>query len=266
MPDSSTLKQYQVVASIVTYNTPAEQLLQTIQSFLSVPLQTRLLLVDNASTNSPVPHLPQDPRIQSIESSVNRGFGSGHNLAFRQAPPSHYYLILNPDITFQAEHLLTMIQFMESHPEIGLLTPRILNPDGTTQLTARQLPTVLSLLCRRFPRRWHDWDWVRQQLEHYEMKDHDATRIHDAPFISGCFMLFRKSVLDEVGHFDERFFMYFEDVDLTRRVSAKHRAIYYPDAEVIHHWKGGARNNWKLFKELVRSGYLYFQKWGWQWR
>jgi GT2 family glycosyltransferase len=99
----------------------------------------------------------------------------------------------------------------------------------------------------------------------FELRDMDMSKVLSVPYLSGCFMLLRRKCLQEVGLFDERFFMYFEDLDLTRRINMRFNTVYYPRTTIIHrHEKGSYKSVWLLFCG-IQSAVRYFNKWGWMW-
>ena len=104
----------------------------------------------------------------------------------------------------------------------------------------------------------------KKRLDYYEMKDKDYNKIMRVPYMTGAFMIIRKSILDKVGLFDENIFLYFEDTDLSRRINNVSKIIYYPDVEAIHDWVGGSRHSLKLTWIHLKSMIYYFRKWGWK--
>jgi GT2 family glycosyltransferase len=98
----------------------------------------------------------------------------------------------------------------------------------------------------------------------YEYRDFDYNQeIYNIPYFSGCFMFFRMNIFKEIGYFDERIFMYIEDADITRRVLSKYKTVYYPDAEVYHHFEKGSHKKIKLMFYSIHGAIIYFNKWGW---
>ena len=140
----------------------------------------------------------------------------------------------------------------------SLFIPKIIYPNGENQYGARLLPSPINLFARRFNSKFVD-----KLDQEYLLKNFDLNKEIFAPSISGCFMLFRSSTLIKLGGFDERFFLYMEDIDLSRRCAEKYGAIYYPLAKVIHQHDQGSYKNASLLKIHLKSGFLYFNKWGW---
>jgi len=258
---------YDVAASIVTYNCNLEKLQSAIDSLLAQPVQTHLTIVDNNSKPDYVQRLKQLAGSQVIESGYNGGYGFGHNLAMKEAPPHRYYLVMNPDVSIHDNALKSMVDYMDENPEIALLVPRVLYPNNYLQPLNKRLPNVLDFFVRRFmPRPIRKLSYFEKRQQRYEMRDIGYSTSYQVPFPSGCFMLFRAEILAKVGGFDERYFMYLEDCDIGRRTAEYGKIIYYPHASITHHWTRGAHHSWRLTYQFIRSMVLYFNKWGWKWR
>src|SRR5262249_42906307 len=148
-------------------------------------------------------------------------------------------------------------EFLRTRPEIGLVMPRVLNPDGSIQFLCKQLPSPMDLILRRFlPSGLRTL--VGQRLKNYELRDVDYTRPLLVPALSGCFMMMSRAAIAEVGGFDERFFMYLEDVDLCRRIRLRYKTVYMPDVSIYHHYaKGSYRKVWLLLHHIM-SAARYF--------
>jgi GT2 family glycosyltransferase len=209
-------------------------------------------------------------RTHRIETTVltghgNVGYGRGHNLAIERAA-SRYHLILNPDIDLDRDALRRALDFFEAHPDVGLLTPWIGDERGHQQFLCRRYPTLLDLFVRGFlpggVRRL-----FTRRLARYEMRDliNDHDVVWDPPIVSGCFMLFRTSVLKKLTGFDARYFLYFEDYDLSLRAHDVARVVYAPDVRVLHHGGGAARTGSAHVRMFAASAYKFFSRFGWKW-
>jgi len=256
---------YDVTACIVTHHSDIDGLRNAIESFNAATCNTHLDIVDNASS--------ADYRTQLdalacnvIDAGSNAGFGHGHNVGLRHAPSSRYHLVLNPDVVIHKDALESMVRTMDAHPEIGLLGPKILNPDDSIQPLNKRAPTVLDLFLRRFAfGGLKHWAPSRKRVDYFTMQDVGYNASCEVDFMSGCFMLFRRDALEALGGFDERFFMYLEDADITRRMHARSKVMYYPDASITHAWQRGSHKSMKLFCVMLHSMWVYFNKWGWRW-
>jgi GT2 family glycosyltransferase len=253
---------FDITASVVVYKNPLDQVQQVILSFLSTQLKVKLYVVDN-SPDDGARSLCIDPRIVYVFNGRNLGFGAGHNIALRLAMnQAAYHAILNPDIYFGPGVLEALLDFAQRQSDVGLLMPKILNPDGSFQYLCKRLPSPTDLVLRRFLPALLE-PFFKDRLARYELRDQDYTRVLSVPILSGCFMLISSLAVTEVGVFDERYFMYLEDVDLCRRIHQKFKTIYFPAAAVYHRNAKGSYREAQLLMHHIRSAFRYFQKWGW---
>ena len=171
---------------------------------------------------------------------------------------------MNPDVTFDPGLLSRMIAYMDAHPKIAILTPRVLNEDGTEQFLPKKRISVHYLLSGLLEplggifRRWR---------EEYTMADLDIRGPVPVEFATGCFLLIRTEVYKKLNGFDPRFFLYQEDSDIARRVLEENLGsiVYHPDMVITHRW---ARENTRTFRGRMRqisSVLKYFRKWGITW-
>ena len=165
----------------------------------------------------------------------------------------------NPDISLGPNLLRDLHDCLERRPDVGLCGPRILGPDGSLQYLCKRAPTLMDLAVRRFAPE----SWFRERRHHYEMRDDSYDQEMEPLFISGCFMFFRCSVLERLGGFDERYFLYLEDLDLSRRAQQIARNLYFPANHVVHVHQRGAHKSLRLLLYFGVSVTRYFNKWGW---
>jgi GT2 family glycosyltransferase len=195
----------------------------------------------------------------------NVGYGRGHNLAIQKAV-SRYHLVLNPDIDLDEQALVAALDFFSEHPDVGLLSPCIGDDKGQIQYLCRRYPTVLDLFVRGFLPAGLRQLFARR-LARYEMRDlineHDV--VWDPPIVSGCFMLFRTDVLKKLAGFDDRYFLYFEDYDLSLRTHDTARIAYIPSVRVLHHGGGAARKGHAHIRMFSASAFKFFNRFGWKW-
>lgn len=251
-----------IIGSVVVYRNPVEQIREAVKSFLNTPLKVRLYVVDN-SPDDRVHALCGDERIVYIHSGRNLGFGAGHNVAIRNAlRETNYHVVLNPDVHFQAGVLEALLSFARSRPDVGVVMPKILNADGSIQHLCKQLPSPSDLIVRRFLPGFLK-PLIASRLERYEFRDQDYDSVLSVPVLSGCFMMLNCAALSEVGMFDERYFMYMEDVDLCRRMQERYRTIYFPNVAIYHGYEKGSYRSVRLMVRHMVSALRYFQKWGW---
>ena len=150
---------------------------------------------------------------------------------------------------------------MEEHPEAGLAMPKVLYPNGAFQPLCKLLPTPLNLATRRFMP--FKSGFLRRINDYYEMKFSQYTKVMNVPFLSGCFMFIRTAALKETGLFDERFFLYAEDTDLSRRIHRHYKTLFFPSAQIYHTHARGSYKDLMLTWYNLRSAIQYFNKWGW---
>ncbi len=255
MSDISKLK---VSGCIVTYRC-CDKVRATIKSVLenTKGVDFTLYVVDNNSGDDTLAVLKEEfPEIITIQNDKNKGFGYGHNavLPFLE---SDYHVVINPDILFDTDAISVLCEYLEKNKDIGIITPKILFPDGSDQLLPKRNPVFLSLFGRHLFQKK-----LKPVVEHYQMLDEDLTKPIDIEFATGCFFVVRTEIYKAISGFDTRFFMYFEDMDITRRVLKTHRAVYYPYTLVYHAWERSSSHKPKFFAILVISMFKYFGKWG----
>lgn len=265
--------------SIVCYQ-PSPALLQATLDSLSTAIaqakqdgrlaQAHLFLIDN----DPIPTgtiagLMQAvaavfDSVELIAGQGNVGYGRGHNLAIN-AQRAEYHLVLNPDVRLAADSLSEALLFCATHPELGLLTPQATDGNGNKQYLCKRYPSVLDLLLRGFAPAAVK-TLFRQRLAAYEMRDLDAGQVvWDVPIVSGCFMLFRTAALTAVGGFAPRYFLYFEDFDLSLRLAQRARIAYVPQVRITHYGGHAARKGWRHIRLFAHSALLFFRSHGWRW-
>ncbi|WP_311329313.1 glycosyltransferase family 2 protein [Capnocytophaga gingivalis] len=251
-------------ASIVLYNTKIDELKRVIDSYFAYTGEKQLFLVDNSPTDSlkEIVKIYPNNDIYYIFNNENMGYGKAHNIAIKKSIEQglSYHIILNPDIIIEKGSLEKLTEYMEQHPEVGNIMPKIIYPNGELQYLCKLLPSPIDLIFRRFIpiKKWKD-----AINERYELHSFGYDKIKNIPNLSGCFMFLRTEALKKVGLFDENIFMYLEDIDLNRRIHSKYKTIYYPDTIVIHEHQKESYKNRKLLKAHIQSAIYYFNKYGW---
>jgi len=253
-----------ITCSIVLYNNDPHLLERAVVSALMTEFIARVAIVDNSPSDRLRECLPQDRRVTYIHKPENLGFGKAHNLAFNVCgTQSDYHLVLNPDVYFGADVVPALKTYMDERPDVGVVMPKVLFPDGSTQHLCKLLPTPFDLLMRRFLPASVLSRFFEARMDQYEMRQTGYDREMRVPCLSGCFMFVRSSVYRQVEGFDERYFLYMEDVDLSRRIGALYRTMYFPGVHVFHAYgKGSYGNSW-MRNLHIRSAIVYFSKWGW---
>jgi GT2 family glycosyltransferase len=230
--------------------------------------QARLYLIDNGGMPNLASHgdalEAQGIACETLSGHGNIGYGRGHNLAIERAT-SRYHLVLNPDIDMDRDALVNAIDFFDDHENLGLLTPCILDDAQQQQYLSRRYPALLDLFVRGFlPARLRKH--FDRRLARYEMRDViNGTEVAwGPPIVSGCFMLFRTDVLKRLSGFDPRYFLYFEDYDLSLRTHELAHVAYVPSVLAIHHGGGAARKGGAHIRMFMASAYKFYNRFGWK--
>jgi GT2 family glycosyltransferase len=232
--------------------------LRCVESLLATGYgELEITVVDN--DRKPVPDLPSGVRL--IRNKENVGFARAHNRGVR-ASGGDCVVFANPDTLVERDYFERLAAFLAEHPKAGIAGPRILDDTGAVQLSARKevgfvsgLMGRTSLLTRLFPKSAA----VRRLFPAADAPDGPAA----VDWVSGACMAVRRSVVEEIGSFDERFFMYFEDTDLCRRAREAGWLVYYlPGIEVVHHTGKSSRSRPLATWRLHRSAFLYHRKHG----
>ena len=206
-----------------------------------------------------------------LRCSENLGYGRAVNravAALRQAAAAAgqemapYLGALNTDLHWFEGTFETALTWLEHHPDVVLAVPQLQDPQGIVQRLCKRHPTLLGLFSRRFwPERFKP-RWLRRYDRWYVMADRDYGQVFDVPYLSGCCMLMRTATFLAAGGFDERFFLYLEDADLTRSMASRGRCVHLPLVAVTHHWGRGNHRSWRLTLVNLHSAWMYFCKWG----
>lgn len=248
---------------IVSYNTKA--LLEESLDFLSkaeYSFDFEIIVVDNNSRDGCSEMVKSNYHgVRLICNNENVGFARACNTGIKQAC-GKYVLFLNPDTKIVNGALEKLTRFLDTHGETGVVTARVVHPDMTDQGVARTFPTPMSAVFGRrsiltglFPNN----RWSRKYLT---SRQHKSDEPFEADWVSGACLMVRKQILDEVGLFDEKFFMYWEDADLCYRIKEKGWKVYcVADATIIHYeGKSTGRKTARLIVEFNKSVYYYYRK------
>lgn len=278
-PNATTAPSLSV--SIVIYRSALDVLSATLATLLASVVHAlqnadlcaaSITLVNNGQPNSALGALIQSYTAQAAEKNVrvnlieghgNVGYGRGHNLAVLGSS-SDYHLILNPDVELSEDTLSQGLRFLAVNQEIVALSPAVFEEDGSKQYGCKRFPSVLDFLLRGFAPLSVKQRFAKR-LAHYEMQElaeHEAST--DIPIISGCFMLFRAQALKAVKGFDERYFLYFEDFDLSLRMHSIGALAYLPTMKIVHLGGNSAKKGLKHIGMFARSGARFYNTHGWR--
>jgi GT2 family glycosyltransferase len=249
-----------ISVSIVTYKTDLQELAKCLQSLTS-PLISTIYIIDN-SRQADIESICKSYANVTYIGSDNVGYGAGHNQALRKTIQTNgvkYHLVLNSDVYFEPCVIDKLAEYMDANPDVAQVQPNIIYPDGKQQYTCRLLPTPANLIFRRFLPK----SIVESMNVRYQLKFADHSREMNVPYHQGSFMFFRLDCFKTVGLFDERFFMYPEDIDITRRMHRLYRTMYWPGATVVHAHRAASYKSRAMLKIHMVNMVKYFNKWGW---
>ncbi|SEC49051.1 hypothetical protein SAMN04489761_3137 [Tenacibaculum sp. MAR_2009_124] len=239
---------------VVIFNEDINVLKKMIDCFLSIPFAKKMFLIDNSSNQDFT--ITNTEEIEYIKNKRNVGFGRAHNQILGHIEgKSDYHLVLNPDVEFDGVIFQKLISSLENDDKITMISPKVLNSDGSLQFTCRKNPTVKEMISRRLG---INKDYVKER----EYRDIDLNKSFTPEFIHGCFMLFKTKDFVALGGFDSRYFLYLEDADLCREIRKSNRKLlYFPDVHIKHLHRKGSSKRIKLLFYHIASAYKYFKKW-----
>lgn len=244
--------------AVVNYNglDTILQLLHDIYTHTNT-LSFQVYVIDNASADgSPASIRTKFPQVTLIESDTNRGYGGGNNMVLPMLD-SRYHLVINPDVVIKDNILRQLVDYMDFHPDVALVTPRVLHTDGTEQHLPKRLPTIRYMFGGRFTRYFEKSRRIRAE---YTRSDEQFTQPEEIEFCTGCFMLMRTHYFKELGGFDKDFFMYMEDADLSQRLGQKGRLMFYPGCAITHQWEKASAKSFRFLLIHLNSLRIYLRK------
>lgn len=233
--------------------------------------EVRAILVDNASGEEykrqlqslVCRHQEQGFGLQLVMRPDNGGYGLGHNEV--STAPEDFRLVLNPDVFLEPQSLVAGLAFLHAHPQVGLVVPWAEDEHGVPLFLCKRYPSVLVLGLRGFAPSWLKRAF-RGLLEKYEMRDVDFSMARrDLEVVSGCCLLLRGKLWQEMGGFDHRYFLYFEDFDFSLRARRITQVAYLPEFRIVHLGGNAARKGWRHRIWFVRSAAKFFNQYGWRW-
>lgn len=251
-----------ITASVVLYNNTPVQIENVLQSIERSPID-KVYVIDHSTDESALPVVNKFPKAEYIK-HPNEGYGKGNNHGIKKAlaEGARYHVVINPDIYWTENVIEQLRDYMDANPDTGLIMPQLKLPDGNLLYACKLLPTPLDLIFRRFmPIK----GFVRKNEYNYSLRWSGYDEIMEIPCLSGCFMFMRCTVLEKLGGFDERYFLYAEDIDLSRQIGDLSKTIFYPHVNIIHESNEASHRSLKYFVIHACSLIKYFTKWGWIW-
>jgi len=268
--DSHAVGNPEGVLVVIVAHNESHELQACLEQLLADPGNKGLpvTVVDNASRDDTVDMLRRlFPKVRIIKNKTNRGYGPAVNQGLR-SHSSRYVLVLNPDVRAHPGAIPSLVGFMNANPDTALVGPRLLNPDGSLQFSARRFYTLKTLLLRRTPlgRIFPNHTILRDHL----MADWGHEEARDVDWVLGGCMMVRTRFLDHCGGFDERYFLYLEDTDVCRTAWREGKRVqYFPEAIFTHSHRQASRNGLRemgaWFHHLA-SGLKYYLKWNDGWK
>ena len=268
-------------ATIVAYRTDARILECALRSLARAVEEARAAGLLGAASVHIVDNSPADARAAAAQAlrawppdagdlalvagHGNVGYGRANNMVLPRLA-SQIHLVMNPDVELAPDSLRAGLQALADHPDVGLVAPAVHGEDGAPQYLCRRYPSVWVLFLRGFaPRALRER--FRSEIERYEMRDliGDAL-LTGVPLASGCFMLWRTPLFARLGGFDPRYFMYFEDYDLSVRAGREAGVAYVPQVRIVHHGGDAARKGTRHIAWFVASAWRFFSTHGWRLR
>ncbi|GAB5414650.1 MAG: glycosyltransferase family 2 protein [Congregibacter sp.] len=271
-----------LAVSIVLYESALDRLELTLRSLsesLEYALQQGALarasvcVVDNASCDAyrkalknlmhtvmsdPLPRVHWD----IVYGERNVGFGAGHNQALGSRE-SDYYLVLNPDVELAGTAIAQALAALRD-TEVVAINPLSRRADGNREYLCKRYPSVFTLFLRGFIG-GRGGRWFAPRLARYEYRDRSETEAWPARLLSGACLVCRGPAFRAVGGFDPRFFMYFEDFDLSRRLASSGKLMFEPSVEIVHHGGNAARKGRRHIRMFLSSARRFFSRHGWRW-
>lgn len=255
-----------VISTIIVNYNAGEFLRSCVDSLLNCPLETEVIVVDNASTDDSLDALAGLPNVQIIKNATNVGFATACNVGIRVAS-APFLLFLNPDCFFKPDTLIRLLEAMRFDEGVGMVGGLLVNPDGTEQAGGRRaIPTPwrsfvrafgLARFADRWPRLFFDFHLLKQPLPNHNI---------EVEAISGACMMVRREAIQDVGEWDERYFLHCEDLDWCMRFRQKGwKILFVPSARVTHALGVSSRSRpifveWHKHKGMIRFYRKFFRR------
>ena len=252
--------------SIVIYKSDKNQLLETLDSLVlacnkSKIYNYRIYLINNDRFFPEYLNKINLKNLDILDGHGNIGYGAGHNLISNNI--GKYHLVLNPDVILDEKSILNSIKRMEEHPNIGLITPNTKNEYNKRQFIVKAYPSILIFFLRAINNKFLN-KLFSKKLMNYECHNLNYKTLNKVIFCGGCFMFFRSNVFKQIKGFDEKYFLYFEDMDISYRSNLISENIYDPEVKITHFGGNASRKGLSHWKYFILSLLIFFKKYGWK--
>ncbi len=232
-----------------------------LEEVKSDPSFAHVVVSDNGSSDGSREFIREryGERVEIIENGANLGFAAACNRAFERTTSSYVYL-LNPDAELKNGALREIVAFIDAHPRCGIAGSRIYNLDGTIQRDAvGEFDTWAGAFLRSSA--WGNWPMFRRYANGASLRDWDYGSARRVDIVIGAALAIRRALLDAIGLFDERFFLYHEEVDLAKRAAlAGWETWFVPQSEAVHEGRASARGAYSVDARKQRSRRIYWLK------
>jgi len=254
-----TSSKVKISASIVLYKEDLNELKKTVTSFLQTNVSKKLYLIDN-TPNKQFKNIFKQQEIEYMGVGKNIGFGAAHNKILEKIKNySDFHLVLNPDVTFSKKTIPNLIVQLEANEKISMIAPKVLFPNDDHQFSCRRYPTILELFARRI---LVFKSVFKKTIDNGIYKDRNLKKPFFVEYLTGCFQLYKTADFITLKGFDERYFLYMEDVDICKKIDTLGKLkLFYPNEEIKHVLKKGSEKSVKLFFRHTFSVVKYFRKW-----
>ncbi|MBS0953474.1 glycosyltransferase [Lactiplantibacillus plantarum] len=266
MNKSSIPEKTQISIAIVLYNHSNDNVKRLIdnvheqtESFANV----QLFFVNNSPQNVRLEKFlrkqEQQQNVIVLTPKTNQGFGMGNNMVLPYLK-SDYHFIMNPDVEIPSgKQLEKMIGYMDQNNDCGLLAPLIKYPSGEIQHLLKRESNVFDMALR-----FLNLPIMKQRQNKFVCLPDGYRTVHEAENVPGSFMVFRTKTFKQIKGFDDSYFLYMEDSDITMKTRQVSKVMFYPKAFVYHEWQRENRKSWQGVQQMLRSMFVYFNKWGWK--
>lgn len=258
-----SLVNIDLILLFVSFKTSAAEV-AALRSLLKLltPNIAYAVAVNSNQSSQPIDELENDALL-FLRYQDNLGYGRAINsLVSRLDCNVKYICPINTDIRWEVDTFGVIIDWLDTTPNISMVVPQIKNKTGEIQKLCKENPTLLAMLSRRMISSRFKPNWLKQYDAWYVMSNKNYNSIINSTYLSGCCMIIKKNLFMRVGGFDERFFLYLEDADITRSLAEYGRCVHFPYVSVTHIWGRGNYANLSLLLVNIKSLIYYFSKWG----